>query len=244
MNPLRIIITILCASLSFTHIAKANVFDIIADNDFVPISVDFTGRTMRIYGATDIKGTIILTIRGSNTKFALHKKTKKYGFWVDSKTADIEQVPAYYNIMTSNHINTNAYTSINQIGIENTQPKITPLTTGQNIEKLWQDTIEVQKRLGRYTYQANGVVKKGQYLFEAIVRLPSDIPTGIYTLSAYVQTKNELVLTTNKGFYVGRDGITKILYTSARDYPFWYAILVILASIGIGIGATYKRRTY
>ena len=243
MTYARIIFITMLMSLSALAHASEDTFDIVTENSFVPISVDFTGRTMHIYGATNIKGNIIITIRGKDIEFALHKKSKQYGMWVDKKEAYIK-APSYYTMLSSTPINASLFQKDSYIGIQNVPHEIKSISGNLNKGELWRNAVSAQRRLGRYSYQANSIVQKGKLLFQASVKLPSDIPTGTYTLLAYIKDKDGLRKMTERKFYVGRSGITKLLYISARDYALWYALFSILFSFLIGVGATYQRRQY
>ncbi len=241
-----IVVLLLSSTELFAYKKSMNgqIFDIIADNDFVPINVDFTGRKMRIHGATDIKGTIIITVLGQNKTFNLHKKQKTYGMWVDGKYATV-QAPSFYTMLTSAPINISTFKNgIYPIGIENTPYLITDIAGGDTSDKLWAKTILAQSRIGKYSYQANGVVERGDALFNATINLPSDIPTGTYTLSAFVYNKKGLHRMTSVHFSVGRTGFTHFVYIFAKEYPLLYGIVAILLSLLIGAGVTYQRKQY
>ena len=243
MTYARIIFITILMSLSALAHASEDTFDIMTENSFVPISVDFTGRTMQIYGATNIKGNIIITIRGKDIEFALHKKSKQYGMWVNKKYAYVK-APSYYKMLSSAPINASLFQKNTYIGIQNVPHEIRSISGNPNKDELWRDAVMAQSRLGRYSYQANSIVQKGKLLFQASVKLPSDIPTGTYTLSAYIKDKDGLRQMTERKFYVVRSGITKFLYKNARDHALWYALFSILFSILIGVGATYQPRKY
>ena len=243
MTCARIIFITMLMSLSALAHASEDTFDILTENSFVPISVDFTGRTMQIYGATNIKGNIIITIRGKDVEFALHKKSKQFGMWVDKKDAYIK-APPYYMMLSSAPINASLFQKDSDIGIQNVPHEIKSISGNLNKDEIWRTAVITQRRLGRYSYKANSIIQKGKLLFHASVKLPSDIPTGTYTLSAYIKDKDGLRKMSERKFYVMRSGITKLLYTSARDNPLWYALFSILFSFLIGVGATYQRRKY
>ncbi|MGB1361512.1 MAG: TIGR02186 family protein, partial [Alphaproteobacteria bacterium] len=125
-------------------------------------------------------------------------------------------------------------------GIKSIIPNIT--TFGDYSEdKIWDNIIKIKIKKKLYSYNTNSIKRKGQ-LFKATFKLPSNTAIGGYFVKAVVLKQNgEISNYATDYFVTERYGVINTIYSTARDYPHIYAIIVILLSLLIGLIAGYRK---
>ncbi len=232
---------------------NAPFLNIYTPNDNNKVSIGFTGQSLRIYGTTNVKGNIIVVIEGADTIYTLSKKTKKSIFWLDQKVVKTIKAPQFYAINTLYALREYAHQNypFADIGIYNITYSIADISADYPLASpaIWKKVTRLKQYEKSYQYNPMGIHMISPYLFETYIRIPSDMSPGVYRIMAFVDDAptyqyipTKIVVSDEKAIYIGRSPLIKFIYTSARDYSSLYGIIVILCSLGIGLGVGFMRR--
>ena len=226
-----------------TDVSRANILEFRSEKYYIPINITFSGNRLKLYGATDIKGTIIIIVQGIDADFILKKKEKIHNIWREKVVATVKNIPSFYMLASSKPIAKNLYNDIirnihNTVCNDESFPNITTR------KFLCSKIIHIKHRTGQYVYMPNTVKRLGQYLFSATINLPDDVPTGTYKIRASVQTNNGVIKGLyNQSFHIKRAGLVKYIYVFSQKYPTLYGIASILLTLCIGLvfGLSHKK---
>ncbi len=225
--------------------ARADIIEFKIKKLFIPITTSFNGNSVNINGATDIEGNIVFIVSSKKEVHTLTQKVKTDGIWVTKKIAKVDNIPDFYAILTTAPINIDAYKDFRYtVGAFNAKYNIVYNKTSNSDEYVWRKLVKAKIDNGKYIYNPNAVKRRGRYLFDVSLDLPSNIENGYYDFRAFVETENGLVGFYNELVLIERDGFTKFVYASAINYSVLYAIIVIFISLLIGYGVSFvgKRR--
>lgn len=218
------------------HTVRASTLEVNPDEARVPINITFSGDTLKIYGATDSKGKIIVTVQGGEANFTVKKKEKLYDLWVIRIVAKVRDIPAFYRVLVSKNLKKDVNTVGILFPIKDTDCSITMLTTAETRRSLCARVLAIQYRNGQYKYVPNALKRLGKYLFVATLHLPNNIMIGNYTIKAFTWTKDkQLQQFYSKSIPVERSGIVKYTYSFAHNFPLFYGLFVVVFALFVGL---------
>ena len=74
----------------------------------------------------------------------------------------------------------------------------------------------------------------GSSLFRASLQLPSNVPVGRHTVTAYLLREGELLATRSDSFVIEKIGFEKTIYALAHEQSFFYGLLAVLVALTTG----------
>ncbi len=93
---------------------------------------------------------------------------------------------------------------------------------------------QLRMRRELFTEDFSGVEFLGSTLFRATLSIPSDVPLGEHTVTAYLFKDGQFLASKSGNFLVAKVGLEKWLYTLAHTYSLWYGIIAVALAIATG----------
>ena len=204
--------------------------------DFIPITEDFDGATMTVFGALrSPESNVVVVIEGPAIKALVRAKVRRYGVWVNDEPQTISPAPSFYAVLSSRPVaKITDDKTIQKLGLT-----LAALTmNGLAGEGLKRD----RKDKGLYLERDDGARIRDKKLFRADVRLPPNVPVGTYRASVYELSGGKVVASRTTSFSVAQIGIGGSIKHLALKRPVLYAMMALVFALGIGGGAAHLFR--
>lgn len=204
--------------------------------DFVPVTEDFDGAHMMVFGALQsTKSDIVVVFQGPAAKALVRAKVRQMGIWINGEPETLEPVTSFYAVLSSQ--------PLDKIVSEETRKE---LGLGINTLKLDGKAGEgfLQNRVSKGLYvELEGAVKiRDKKLFRADINLPPNVPVGEYTAMIYEIQKGVVKAKRATTFKVAQVGIGSSIKNMANNRPFLYALMSIGLVLVVGGSAAYGFR--
>ncbi|MEM7464205.1 MAG: TIGR02186 family protein, partial [Pseudomonadota bacterium] len=94
--------------------------------------------------------------------------------------------------------------------------------------------LRIRENDGLYSENPEGVDFLGSNLFRATLELPSSVPIGKHTVTAYLFRDGELLSSRQDSFQVRKVGFEDALYNLAHQHGFWYGVIAVIIALITG----------
>jgi len=223
--------------------AQPLVFDL--SSHLIAITTGFSGTELRLSGATEGEGDVIVTLRGPETTTVVRRKSRVAGIWINTERMAFAGVPAFYRVAASRPLDQIAPPALrarHQVGLENLRmspPADAP--TGE-IPAFRAGLLRNQEARGLYASEPGRVSFLGPRLFRTRVVLPANVPPGAYTAEVLLVRNGQVIAAQATPMLVSKIGLGADVYDFAHRHAALYGILAILLAVLSGWGASVAFR--
>ena len=217
--------------------------------DVVPVTSEFSGSQIAVFGTIENPDklaqtlneyTVVVVISGPTEDIVVRRKQRVFGIWMNRASRVYRSVPTFYTVASSRKLDAIADKSVLReygIGIDNLSFSL--FSTGDQtfISPAPEFANSLRRiRIGKSLYAENtaGVVFLGSSLFRATLSLPSNVPIGKHTVTAYLFRNGQMLASRSDTFRVERAGFERYLFTLAHVYAFWYGVIAVVVALATG----------
>jgi len=211
----------------------------------VQVRQGFTGTELLLYGAIlDPAGTragrdydIAVVLKGPVQSIRLREKRQIAGMWINADSSDFRSAPSFYAVASSRPIADivdEKTAAIYELGLKWLQ--LSPIGTINTEEqaRFSAGLVDLRTREGLYKQDEHGVTINEQVLYQARIALPSNVQTGTYTAETFAITKGRVIASAISKVEVRKLGFERLVAVFADTQPFWYGIIAVAFSLGMG----------
>ena len=202
--------------------------------DAVPITANFVGSDLMLYGASDGGGDVLVVVRGPNKKQTVRRKKKSAIIWVNDKEVTFLDAPSFYFLASTRPLNEFLSDNIarrEQIGYPAMALTIKGFVDDAGIvEDFRKALIRNKQKQGLYGEGPGLVSYKGKHLFRTRLHFPANVPVGDYNIDIYVFKDGKIVNKESTILPVQKKGIGAQVYNFAHRHALSYGILAILVA--------------
>ncbi len=227
--------------------------------DLVNIDTGFSGADLLLFGSVRAGTDIVIVVRGPSADATIQHKQRRAGIWIHTQEQEYKGIPTYYHLAANRPVTAFVPPQDQQrfdlgLAIRKALPdnrsgfgepgpgefdpgKSADTATDAATDPatdFGQGLIENMRKRGFYSQSEHGVTFIGSRLFRTDVRLPPDVPVGLFTVDVYAFRDGLLQDMRSSDFWVGKIGIGAALYSFAHAYPFLYGIVAVVMAIGLG----------
>lgn len=221
----------------------------------IEITSQFSGSELLLFGAFErhamdslqsddisVQGLdydIIVVVQSEPTDMVIRKKENIGGIWVNSENQTVRNIPGYYVMGTTRPID--EFLSPKKqaefgIGLKNLDVSS---DTGERLPEYKEALLRNMINKGLYLEEVGNVTVKEEILFHANITFPSNMPVGKYSTYVYLVRDGNIILNDNIGLKVDKQGIERVIYNFANEYPSYYGIMAIFVAISVGLFSGY-----
>ncbi|WP_298197596.1 TIGR02186 family protein [Novosphingobium sp.] len=211
----------------------------------VQVRQGFTGTELLLYGAIlDPQGTragrdydIVVVLKGPTQSITLREKQKHAGIWINAASARFRSAPSFYAVASSrplDRIVDPRTAAIYELGLPFLQ--LSPIGSFQTEEQIRFAAGLVQLMTNQKLYQEDptGVTVNEQVLYQARIKLPSNVQTGTYTAETFAVSRGSVVASAIARVEVKKRGFERIVAEFAQRSSFLYGLLAVAVSVAMG----------
>jgi uncharacterized protein (TIGR02186 family) len=233
-------VSILCAAAVLASPSRAEPLIADLSESVVKITTGFTGTKVLLFGAKDGDGHVVVIVEGPRHPLTVRRKARIAGIWVNHAEVRFDDVPSFYHVLSSDPLEQwlpLRTRDLYQIGVEylkmDPEDDVGPAETAKFRDAL----IRNMQRIGRYGVLEGKVTVLGGQLFRADLYLPSNLPTGFYSIEVMLVKDGEVKTIQSTPLLVTKSGIGAEVFDMAYSYPALYGLLAIVIAVLAGLGA-------
>lgn len=217
----------------------------VADSQ-VDITTGFNGADLVVYGVMREDGDIAVLITGPQRTMVVRSKSSVAGAWVNIASSDFNRVPAFYDYALSRFAMEEEDALVlheNGIGLNGLDFEAGSDRTPEDAAPFREALIRNKQAQGLFPLKARGMEFVRDDFFKAAFRLPSNVPTGDYTVHAFLFRGGKLQAQDQTTFRVGQVGFSARIYSFAYRDSLAYGLVAVAMALFAGWAAfTFLRR--
>lgn len=214
----------------------------------VSVRQGFTGTQLLLYGAIlDPDGRrsaaeydIVVVLKGRTQPILVREKRKVLGMWVNGENTAFRSAPSYFAVASSRPIEEivdERTAAIYELGLDFLQLSPTGTIDPEEQTRFTEGLVDLRQREGLYRENSTGVSISQGVLYQARIRLPSNVITGRYTAETFAISDGRVITSATSHVEVVKDGIGGVIAEEAEQSSFLYGLFAVALSLFMGWGA-------
>jgi uncharacterized protein (TIGR02186 family) len=227
-------------------------------NHRVAVTSNFVGEDLVLFGTiepdagkTGLRSNydLVVTVTGPRETLRTRRKERVAGIWVNVDAREFVRVPSYLAVLSNRAVADIAHADVLrrlQVGLDNF---LLPQRIGPDIADTVRDDpfrvafVRLETQQGLYQESGTAVTFLTPTVFRAAIPLPSNVPTGSYSIDVKLFAKGVQVAGANSALEVIKTGIEQYVADAARDHGLLYGFATALMALFIGwFGSVVFRR--
>lgn len=211
----------------------------------IQVRQGFTGAQLLLYGAIlDPSGTragrdydIVVVLKGPTESIRLREKERLFGIWANAGSSEFRSAPSYFAVASSRPISEivdERTAAIYELGLDWLQLSPIGAIDPEEQRHFASGLVDLRERQRLYSQNEAGVTISEQVLYQARLALPSSVQTGTYTAETFAITRGRVIASATSRVEVRKQGFELLVANFAEEYSFWYGILAVGLSLGMG----------
>lgn len=228
---------IACCLLQGVDDARAQALVADLSKHLVAVTTGFVGTDLLLFGATNGEGDVVVVVRGPEQRDIVRRKERVAGIWVNRQQFPFSEIPAFYSVASSRPLQEIADSPLlarHQIGLQYLRFNPGEVASEAVTASFRNALIRNKQRLGVFHDRLGKVRFVAPRLFRTDVHLPSNVPTGTYTVTVYLIRDGEVRSAQTTPLVVSKIGIGARVFEFAHRHAAIYGILAILMALFAG----------
>lgn len=211
----------------------------------VELQQGFTGTTLLLFGAVLGPGgpqaenpyDIIVVLRGPSQSIRLREKQQIGGIWMNADALDLRSAPSYFAVASNRPIDRivdDRTAAIFEFGTDFIQLSPSGTIDPEEQARFRDGLVDLMQRQGLYQQSFSGVTLREGVLYQARIALPSSVKAGIYTAETFAISNGRVVASAIAEVEVEKVGFERFVELAARYWSFFYGLIAIGLSVGMG----------
>jgi uncharacterized protein (TIGR02186 family) len=235
-----------CIAL-FMLAAQAEAEDLVSglSQDQIQITSNYAGTEIVVFGAIESPASVetasardvVVVVRGPDTDFAVRRKARIAGIWINRDKITLYGMPSYYFLASTRPLTKIASAEAlrrYQLGLANVTPKGESTRSPRKGAPFREAAIRIRERQKLYAQAPTGVEFLGYSLFRVRVPVPANVATGEYTAQVFLFRDGSVVSAQTTPLFVDQIGLERRLFNFAHDRPFAYGLATVLVAMLLG----------
>ena len=203
----------------------------------IEIDSNFAGTSILLFGATDVAGDVVVSIRGPAEPVVVRRKLRSVGIWVNRESIAFRNVPGYYFVAASGPLEEIAPVELldrKQLGSERVLLEAIWFDTSGDADEFRAALHRHRERDSLYKSEPGIVEFIDERLFRTTIDLPAHVPTGDYLVEAMLLVDGEVLSTRSAALSIGKAGFSADISTFARTDDALYGVIAIALALVAG----------
>jgi uncharacterized protein (TIGR02186 family) len=212
----------------------------------IQVRQGFVGTELLLFGAIlTPEGTragrdydIVVVLKGPTNAMILREKQRLAGIWVNAASVEFRSAPSFFAVASSKPIKRivdDKTAAIYELGLPWLQLSPIGAFDPKEQQRFSAGLVERRLREGLFKEDPRGVSISQQVLYQARIKLPSSVQTGTYTAETFAISKGRVVASAIARVEVRKVGFERLVARFAQDNGFFYGLMAVLISAGMGV---------
>nr|WP_205466747.1 TIGR02186 family protein [Novosphingobium sp. BW1] len=180
---------------------------------------------------------IVVVLKGPTQSVVLREKQKVAGIWVNAASTELRSAPSYYAVASTRPIADivdEKTAAIYELGLQWLQLSPIGAIDPEEQARFSAGLVARNVDAGLYREDEGGVSVSEQVLYQARIRLPSQVPIGRYTAETFAISEGRVVASASSEVEVRKLGIERAIADFSQNWGFAYGLLAVFVSVGMG----------
>jgi len=208
----------------------------------IQVTTGFNGTSITVFGVQEGEGDVVIVVEGPVKDYIVRKKGRTLGLWTNVDSRDFDNVPGYYEVAASTALPLIATPELlgqYHIGVENLPIFDKRLSNSVRTLAFRDAFIESQRAKHHYVLDTRELTYVSpNSLFKARFTLPADVPSGVYSVYAFLFANGQLMQSDQTKFIVKPVGTSAEMRHFAQESGFFYGLTAIMMAVFAGWLAT------
>ncbi len=212
----------------------------------ISITANFDGSEIWAFGAVKrdapaLQGEdpieVLITIRGPDQRLTVRKKARTFGIWVNRDAVEVDVAPSFYAIATTGpmqEIISETERLRHRIGFDQAVRLVDAPAGVAEPRSFNRAVVRIREDNGLYTQRENTVDMVEGTLFTTRVALPANLVEGKYRARMFLTRNKQVIAMTENAIEVRKDGLERLIYTTAHERPLLYGIASLAVALFAG----------
>ncbi|QHQ36243.1 TIGR02186 family protein [Algicella marina] len=240
---------LLLALLATPLRAQEDVVGALSQNT-VAITANFNGSEIWVFGAVKRDQPVpedaqplevLITVRGPDERVMVRKKARTFGIWVNRDAVEVDVAPSFYAIASTAplyQIISETERLRHRIGFDQAVRLIGAPSDVEHPRDFARAVTRIRRENGLYTQDESTIALNDETLFTTQIALPSNLVEGAYTARMFLLRGREVVAVTQVAIDVRKEGLERLIYTTAHERPLLYGLLSLAVALFAGWAAS------
>ena len=211
----------------------------------IQVRQGFTGTELLLFGAIlEPDGRragrdydIVVVLKGPTQPIRLREKEKIFGIWVNAESTAFRSAPSYFAVASSRPVDEivdERTAAIYELGLDFLQLSPIGSIDPEEQARFTAGLVDMRQREGLYRQDPGGVTISEQVLYQARIALPSNVQTGRYTAETFAITRGRVIASASAEVEVRKVGFERLVADFSEENSFWYGLIAVAMSVGMG----------
>ena len=211
----------------------------------IEVRQGFTGTELLLFGAIlDPAGRaaakdydVVVVLQGPSQPIRLREKARFGGIWVNAASTDYRSAPSFFAVASTrplDQIVDERTAAIYEFGTKYIQLSPSGVIEPTEQARFSEGLVDLRTRQDLYQEDIGGVSVSEKVLYQARIKLPSNVITGTYTAETFAVRQGRVIASALSEVEVKKVGFERFVANSALDYSLLYGLVAITLSIGMG----------
>lgn len=223
--------------------AKADRLILTLSSHEVVIASNFQGAEVTLFGAVaEDTGVIrplgeddlVVTARGPRTRLVVREKERSAGLWLNSAGADFVDAPSFLAVLSSRPLAEIADRGVFAAAELGLDAAARAAGRGAEAAAFAPALRRLQEASALWREEPNGVVSIGWGLFKGTIRLPPNVPLGLFEVEAQLLSGGRVVARDTVAFAVVKSGFEARVAEAADQQRFAYGFAAVALALLFG----------
>ena len=203
----------------------------------IEIDSSFSGTSILLFGATDLAGDVVVSVRGPEGPVVVRRKQRSFGVWVNRESIAFRNVPGYYAVAASRPLEEIAPAELldrDQLGSQRILLEAIWFDTSGDADEFRAALHRHRERDSLYRSEPGTVEFIDERLFRTTIDLPAHVPTGDYRVEAMLIADGEILSARSAALSIEKAGFSADISAFARADEALYGVIAIALALVAG----------
>lgn len=203
----------------------------------IAITTGFVGTDVYVFGAKSGPGDVVVIIRGPTVPYAVRRKDRIAGIWLNARRIDFRGVPSFYAIASTRPLDelmSSASQLREEIGLDNLNLMPEENADPAEAAEFRAAVLRIKRFAGLFGRDAVKISVQSEPLFKTKVHFPANVPTGSYDVRVLLIRDGEIASAQTVPLQVSKSGVDALVYEVAYRQSAAYGLLAILGALLAG----------
>lgn len=211
----------------------------------IAVRQGFTGTELLLFGAIlDPAGRaaaqdydVVVVLQGPSQPIRLREKARFGGIWINAASTDYRSAPSFFALATTRPIEgivDERTAAIYEFGTRYIQLSPSGVIEPEEQARFSAGLVDLRTRQGLYQEDIGGVRVSERVLYQARIRLPSNVVTGTYVAETFAVRGGRVIASALSEVEVKKVGFERFIERSSQDYALLYGLVAVVLSVGMG----------
>ncbi len=211
----------------------------------IEVRQGFTGTELLLFGAIlDPAGRaaaqdydVVVVLQGPSQPIRLREKARFGGIWVNAASTDYRSAPSFFAVASTRPIDRivdDRTAAIYEFGTRYIQLSPSGVIDPDEQARFSAGLVDLRTRQGLYQEDIGGVSVNERVLYQARIKLPSNVITGTYTAETFAVRQGRVIASAMSQVEVKKVGFERFIANAAQDWSLLYGIVAVALSVGMG----------